>query len=110
MNQLSQNERGFSIYQKWEGASNFRWNYLATIAIPGDFTSVLAGEADRVPCLTFLNSAILVGEAALEFGDREQEVVFDYLLTAWNLSHVAYPENSKSCMNCSHSHSYEGKY
>jgi hypothetical protein len=27
--------------------------------------------ADRIPCLTFLNSTILVGEAALEFGDRD---------------------------------------
>jgi hypothetical protein len=27
-------------------------------------------EADRISYLTFLNSAILFGEAALEFGDR----------------------------------------
>jgi hypothetical protein len=39
-------------------------------------------RVDRIPCLTFLNSAILFWEAALEFGDREQEVVFDFLRTS----------------------------
>jgi hypothetical protein len=36
--------------------------------------------------LTALDSAVLVGEAALEFSDREQEVVFDFLAGCWEVA------------------------
>jgi hypothetical protein len=58
---------------------------LATIAISGDFTSVVVGQIDRIPSLTFLNCAILFWESALEFGDREQEVVLDFLAGFWGI-------------------------